>query len=89
MFRPASVLCLCALAARGDALDWNRLAPLPDARGVAAPLAGVHGGALVGETLCVGTVPCVEWRGRLILPSGEVRPGVRSPDTWSFVPRHP
>lgn len=35
------------------------------------------------------TVPCVEWLGRHILPSGEVRPGVRSPDVWSFFPRHP
>lgn len=25
------------------------------------------------------TVPCVEWRGTFIIPSGEVRPGVRSP----------
>ena len=30
------------------------------------------------------TVPCVEWRGGFILPSGEARPGVRSPEVWSF-----
>ena len=30
------------------------------------------------------TVPCVEWRGAFIVPSGEVRPGVRSPEVWSF-----
>lgn len=30
------------------------------------------------------TTPGVEWRGRLIVPSGEVRPGVRSPDVWSL-----
>jgi N-acetylneuraminic acid mutarotase len=29
------------------------------------------------------TVPCVGWRGELIIPSGEVRPGVRSPEIWS------
>lgn len=30
------------------------------------------------------TVPCVEWQGNFIIPSGEVRPGVRSPEVWSF-----
>ncbi len=29
------------------------------------------------------TVPCVEWDGSYIVPSGEVRPGVRSPEVWS------
>jgi N-acetylneuraminate epimerase len=33
------------------------------------------------------TLPCVEWRGMLVLPSGEVRPGVRSPDIWSILKR--
>jgi N-acetylneuraminic acid mutarotase len=28
----------------------------------------------------------VRWRGRFIIPSGEVRPGVRSPQVWSFLP---
>jgi N-acetylneuraminic acid mutarotase len=30
------------------------------------------------------TLPCVEWRGRFVMPSGEVRPGVRSPEVWSI-----
>jgi N-acetylneuraminic acid mutarotase len=30
------------------------------------------------------TVPCIEWRGAFIIPSGEARPGVRSPEVWSF-----
>ena len=30
------------------------------------------------------TTPCVRWRGRSIVPSGEVRPGVRSPAVWSL-----
>jgi N-acetylneuraminate epimerase len=30
------------------------------------------------------TVPCVEWRGSFVIPSGEVRPGVRSPEVWSL-----
>lgn len=30
------------------------------------------------------TVPCVEWRGMFVVPSGEVRPGVRSPEVWSL-----
>jgi N-acetylneuraminic acid mutarotase len=30
------------------------------------------------------TVPCVEWQGMFVVPSGEMRPGVRSPEVWSF-----
>ena len=33
------------------------------------------------------TLPCVEWLGAFILPSGEARPGVRSPEVWSFPTR--
>ncbi|MFN7138324.1 MAG: sodium:solute symporter family transporter, partial [Limisphaerales bacterium] len=29
------------------------------------------------------TVPTVLWQNRIIIPSGEVRPGVRSPEVWS------
>ena len=29
------------------------------------------------------TAPTVSWRGRWVIPNGEVRPGVRSPDVWS------
>ncbi len=36
-----------AIAAAGDALVWNPLPPLPDPLGVAAPFAGVSGGALL------------------------------------------
>ena len=32
------------------------------------------------------TLPCVPMAGRFILPSGEVRPGVRSPEVWTFAP---
>ncbi len=32
------------------------------------------------------TVPCVEWNGAIAVPSGEVRPGVRSPDVWHAKP---
>ena len=39
----------------------------------------------VGDSpLSRATVPVVEWRGRTVIPSGEVRPGVRSPEVWSF-----
>jgi N-acetylneuraminic acid mutarotase len=31
------------------------------------------------------TTPCVEWRGRFVVPGGEVRPGVRSPEVWSLM----
>jgi len=30
------------------------------------------------------TVPVVEWDKRFVIPGGEVRPGVRSPEVWSF-----
>jgi N-acetylneuraminic acid mutarotase len=30
------------------------------------------------------TAPCVQWRRTFIIPSGEVRPGVRSPEVWSL-----
>jgi N-acetylneuraminic acid mutarotase len=33
------------------------------------------------------TAPCVEWRGRWVVPSGELRPGVRSPEVWSLKAR--
>jgi N-acetylneuraminate epimerase len=33
------------------------------------------------------TAPCVEWGGKFVIPSGEVRPGVRSPEVLSFMAR--
>lgn len=30
------------------------------------------------------TVPVVEWRGRHVIPSGELRPGVRTPEVWTL-----
>ena len=32
------------------------------------------------------TLPTAFWQGRWILPSGEARPGVRSPEVWTFAP---
>ena len=34
------------------------------------------------------TVPCVPWGTSRVVPCGEVRPGVRSPEVWSFRPSH-
>jgi N-acetylneuraminate epimerase len=34
---------------------------------------------------CV-TAPCVYWNGKWAVISGEVRPGIRSPEVWSFEP---
>jgi N-acetylneuraminate epimerase len=31
--------------------------------------------------------PAVRWQGRWVVPSGEARPGVRSPDVWAFTPK--
>lgn len=33
------------------------------------------------------TTPAVEWRGRVVIPGGEVRPGKRSPEVWLGLPR--
>ena len=30
------------------------------------------------------TVPCVFWKNSWVLPGGEVRPGIRSPEVWSW-----
>lgn len=30
------------------------------------------------------TTPCVHWNGSWVIPSGEMRPGVRSPQVWAF-----
>jgi N-acetylneuraminate epimerase len=30
------------------------------------------------------TVPCIAWRGLFVVPNGEVRPGVRSPEVWAM-----
>lgn len=38
----------------------------------------------LGETPAPrATLPTTTWQGRFILPSGEVRPGVRSPEVWA------
>jgi N-acetylneuraminate epimerase len=33
------------------------------------------------------TTTAVQWRERLVVPSGEIRPGVRSPEVWSSIAR--
>lgn len=33
------------------------------------------------------TVPLVAWNGAWVVPCGEVRPGVRSPQVWAFAPK--
>lgn len=32
------------------------------------------------------TVPCVNWNKAWVMPSGEVRPGIRSPEVWMYSP---
>jgi N-acetylneuraminic acid mutarotase len=32
------------------------------------------------------TVPCAHWQGSWVIPSGELRPGVRSPEVWKITP---
>ena len=32
------------------------------------------------------TLPTVFWKNRFVMPSGELRPGVRSPQVWTFSP---
>jgi N-acetylneuraminate epimerase len=33
------------------------------------------------------TTTAVQWKDRLVIPSGEIRPGVRSPEVWSSIAR--
>jgi N-acetylneuraminic acid mutarotase len=33
------------------------------------------------------TTPAIEWNGRIVIPGGEARPGVRSTEVWSATPR--
>ncbi len=33
------------------------------------------------------TVPCVVWNNSWVVPSGEIRPGVRSPEVWFVLPK--
>ena len=42
----------------------------------------------IGEGLPVSraVLPTTYWKGRWVLPNGEARPGVRSPEVWSFKP---
>lgn len=42
---------------------------------------------LVGETPAArATLPTAEWNGLTVMPSGETRPGVRSPEVWAVRP---
>jgi N-acetylneuraminic acid mutarotase len=45
----------------------------------------VEGGELPAPRV---TAPCVRWDGRWVVPGGEVRPGVRSPEVWSWTFGH-
>jgi len=35
------------------------------------------------------TTTAVEWNGHIVIPGGEARPGVRSPEVWTFGPARP
>jgi N-acetylneuraminate epimerase len=46
---------------------------------------GADSWTAVGEVLVTQvTVPVVTWRGRYIVPNGEIRPGIRTPEVWSL-----
>ena len=38
----------------------------------------------VVSPLSRATAPVVEWQGRAVIPNGETRPGVRSPEVWAL-----
>jgi len=45
---------------------------------------------VVGEVpFSLVTTTAVEWNGRIVVPGGEARPGVRSPEVWTFGPTRP
>jgi N-acetylneuraminate epimerase len=57
------------------------------ARDVLAYLPAGNNWATAGEVPCTQvTVPAVAWRGRHVVPNGEIRPGVRTPEVWSLSP---
>ena len=38
----------------------------------------------IGETpFALVTTPVIEWNGRIVIPGGEARPGIRSAEVWS------
>ena len=39
---------------------------------------------LADAPVALVTTAVVTWRGRTVIPGGEIRPGVRSPEVWSF-----
>jgi N-acetylneuraminic acid mutarotase len=39
-----------------------------------------------GAPVSCAAVPMVEWNQRFVIPSGELRPGVRSPQVWAVAP---
>lgn len=43
--------------------------------------------SLGDSPLSRATVPVVEWRGQAVIPNGEARPGIRSPEVWTVQPR--
>ena len=40
----------------------------------------------IGLPVSRAVLPTTYWKGRWVLPSGEARPGVRSPEVWAFTP---
>jgi N-acetylneuraminic acid mutarotase len=46
-------------------------------------------GRLGESPLSRATVPVVQWRDRAVIPNGEIRPGVRTPEVWQLrLPQH-
>lgn len=44
----------------------------------------VHSGEIPAPRV---TVPCVPWNDAWVVPSGETRPGIRSPEVWALISR--
>jgi N-acetylneuraminic acid mutarotase len=84
--------------ARGSAFDilggddGSQVGVAPDQhRGFRAAV--LHYDTTAGAWTEAGTLPaprvttcCVPWDGSWVIPSGEARPGVRSPEVWRFTP---
>ncbi|HEY1192433.1 MAG TPA: hypothetical protein VGE74_32720, partial [Gemmata sp.] len=72
--------------------DGSQLAAAPDAhKGFSRQV--LRYDAAGGKWLAAGeltsprvTAPCVRWGGAWVVPSGETRPGVRSPEVSRFTP---
>ena len=80
------------LVCSGDDGTKVGFTPLAQHPGFPASILAYH--TITDTWVSLGTTPAPQvttvtanWRGRWVIPSGEIRPGVRTPHVWSFQPQ--